>query len=68
MAFTLMLSPRWSNGFGVGGEPGAAGGTGLLLAMPAKERMVLTDELTGGALDSIEEIALQLSPYLEMMD
>ena len=40
---------------------------GLVLAMPAKERMALTDELTTGALDRVDEIALRLSPYLEMM-
>jgi hypothetical protein len=40
---------------------------GLWLAMPAKERMALTDELTSGAVDSVDEIALRLAPYLEML-
>ena len=40
---------------------------GLMLAMPTKERMALTDELATGALDRVDEIALRLSPYLEMM-
>ena len=41
---------------------------GLRLKMPAKERMALTEELTSGAVDSVDEIALRLSPYLEMPD
>ena len=41
---------------------------GLLLAMPAKDRMALTDALLSGELDAVEEIALRLSPYLEMLD
>lgn len=41
---------------------------GLGLAMPAKDRMALTDALVSGELDSVEEIALRLSPYLEMRD
>ncbi|MFI7213094.1 hypothetical protein ACIBP4_00835 [Micromonospora maritima] len=39
---------------------------GFRLAMPAKERMALTDALTSGEVDSVEELALRLSPYLEM--
>jgi death on curing protein len=41
---------------------------GLRLAMPAKEQMALTEELASGAIDSVAEIALRLSPYLEMPD
>ncbi|WP_422744510.1 hypothetical protein ACN27B_09500 [Micromonospora sp. WMMD754] len=39
---------------------------GFRLAMPAKERMALTDALKSGEVDSVEELALRLSPYLEM--
>ena len=39
---------------------------GLRLTMPAKERMALTDALTSGEVDSVDELALRLSPYLEM--
>ncbi|SCF43397.1 hypothetical protein [Micromonospora mirobrigensis] len=39
---------------------------GLRLSMPAKERMALTEALTSGEVDSVEELALRLSPYLEM--
>jgi hypothetical protein len=40
--------------------------SGFVLNMPAKERMALTDALTSGEVDSVEELALRLSPYLEM--
>jgi hypothetical protein len=39
---------------------------GVPLAMPAKERMALTDDITAGALDSFEEIALRLAPFLRL--
>ncbi|WP_229399095.1 type II toxin-antitoxin system death-on-curing family toxin [Micromonospora okii] len=39
---------------------------GLTFTMPAKERMGLTDALTSGEVDSVDELALRLSPYLEM--
>ncbi|WP_444949384.1 hypothetical protein [Micromonospora ureilytica] len=39
---------------------------GVALHMPAKERMALTDALASGEVDSIDELALRLSPYLEM--
>lgn len=39
---------------------------GLILNMPAKERMAVTDALVSGEVDSIDELALRLSPYLEM--
>lgn len=39
---------------------------GLPLAMPAKERMALTDDILRGTLDSVDEIALRLAPYLSM--
>ncbi|WP_052744735.1 hypothetical protein [Micromonospora sp. HK10] len=42
--------------------------SGFVLSMPAKERMALTDALTSGEVDSVEELALRLSPYLEMAD
>ncbi|MEV0938962.1 hypothetical protein AB0I90_01090 [Micromonospora wenchangensis] len=42
--------------------------SGLRLSMPAKDRMALTDALTSGEVDSIEELALRLLPYLEMVD
>lgn len=42
--------------------------SGLRLSMPAKERMALTDALTSGEVDSVEELALRLSPYLDMTD
>ncbi|MER7169518.1 hypothetical protein ABT336_26095 [Micromonospora sp. NPDC000207] len=38
----------------------------MLLNMPAKERMALTEALTSGEVDSVEELAMRLSPYLEM--
>ncbi|NES16236.1 MULTISPECIES: hypothetical protein [Micromonospora] len=41
---------------------------GFVLSMPAKDRMALTDALTSGEVDSVEELALRLSPYLEMSD
>ncbi|MFF3857081.1 hypothetical protein [Micromonospora sp. NPDC002575] len=40
--------------------------SGLVLNMPAKERMALTDAMASGEVDSVDEIALRLSPYLEM--
>ncbi|WP_194822717.1 type II toxin-antitoxin system death-on-curing family toxin [Micromonospora sp. S-DT3-3-22] len=40
--------------------------SGLRLSMPAKDRMALTDAVTSGEVDSVEELALRLSPYLEM--
>ncbi|WP_433230245.1 hypothetical protein ACQP2H_31500 [Micromonospora sp. CA-248260] len=40
--------------------------SGLRLTMPAKDRMALTDALTSGEVDSVEELTLRLSPYLEM--
>ncbi|MFY1618488.1 hypothetical protein [Micromonospora sp. WMMD736] len=40
--------------------------SGVTLTMPAKERMALTDALASGEVDSVEELALRLSPYLEM--
>ena len=39
---------------------------GFVLDMPAKERMALTDALVSGEVDSVDELALRLSPYLEM--
>ncbi|MEU8214783.1 hypothetical protein AB0C47_03320 [Micromonospora taraxaci] len=39
---------------------------GVTLRMPAKERMALTDALASGEIDSVDELALRLSPYLEM--
>jgi death-on-curing protein len=41
---------------------------GLWVSMPVKERMTLTDELTSGVLDSVNEIVLRLAPYLEILD
>lgn len=40
--------------------------SGFRLTMPAKDRMALTDALASGEVDSVEELALRLSPYLEM--
>ncbi|MCX5068353.1 hypothetical protein OOJ91_21155 [Micromonospora lupini] len=40
--------------------------SGVTLNMPAKERMALTDALVSGEVDSVDELALRLSPYLEM--
>ncbi|MBB5829833.1 hypothetical protein [Micromonospora carbonacea] len=40
--------------------------SGLVLDMPAKERMALTDAMASGEVDSVDEIALRLSPYLGM--
>uniref|UniRef100_UPI003D8B7838 hypothetical protein n=1 Tax=Micromonospora matsumotoense TaxID=121616 RepID=UPI003D8B7838 len=40
--------------------------SGLNLNMPAKERMALTDAMASGEVDSVEELVLRLSPYLEM--
>ncbi|MFY1705130.1 hypothetical protein ACN28G_25995 [Micromonospora sp. WMMA1923] len=40
----------------------------MLLNMPAKDRMALTDALTSGEVDSVEELAMRLSPYLEMSE
>ncbi|BCJ59446.1 type II toxin-antitoxin system death-on-curing family toxin [Micromonospora endophytica] len=40
--------------------------SGLTFSMPAKERMALTDALTSGEVNSVEELAVRLSPYLEM--
>ncbi|WFE63108.1 hypothetical protein [Micromonospora sp. WMMD714] len=42
--------------------------SGFVLTMPAKDRMALTEALTSGEVDSVEELALRLSPYLEMAD
>lgn len=43
-------------------------GAGFGLAMPAKDRVALTDALVDGEVDSVEEIVLRLAPYLEMLD
>nr|MDT0663118.1 hypothetical protein [Micromonospora sp. DSM 115978] len=40
----------------------------ILLAMPPKERMELTDALVTGEVDSVDEVALRLSAYLERLD
>lgn len=37
---------------------------GLVLAMPVKEQMALVNAIGTGAVDSVEEIALTLAPYL----
>ena len=34
--------------------------------MPAMERMALTDDIIGGKVDSFEEIALRLAPFLRL--
>jgi hypothetical protein len=39
----------------------------IQLAMPAAERMKLTDELTTGAVDSVEEIVIRLAPYMRVI-
>lgn len=36
------------------------------LDMPAKDRMAVTDDIAGGTLDSVEEIALRLAPFLRL--
>jgi death on curing protein len=38
---------------------------GLTFTMPAKERMGLTDALASGEVDSVKELTLRLSPYVE---
>jgi hypothetical protein len=35
--------------------------------MPAAERRKLTDELTSGAIDSVDEITIRLAPYLRVV-
>jgi death-on-curing protein len=39
---------------------------GLPLAMPAKDRMALTDDITAGTIDTVDEIALRLAPFLQL--
>jgi hypothetical protein len=43
------------------------GRVGLALEMPAAERRKLTDELTSGAIDSVDEITIRLAPYLRVV-
>jgi len=58
----------WNAGLAWGAARVHLGLRGLTLAMPAKDRMALTEALLSGELDAVEEIALRLSPYLEMLD
>jgi death-on-curing protein len=58
----------WNAGLGWAAVRVHLGLRGLALAMPAKERMALTDALASGELDAVDEVALRLSPYLEMLD
>ncbi|MFI6267434.1 hypothetical protein [Micromonospora zamorensis] len=56
----------WNAGLGWAAMRVFLGRTGFVLDMPAKERMALTDALVSGEVDSVDELALRLSPYLEM--
>ncbi|GAB3794986.1 hypothetical protein [Micromonospora zhanjiangensis] len=42
--------------------------SGFTLDMPSKDRMALTDAMVSGEIDSVDEIALRLSPYLGLLD
>ncbi|MEU5938919.1 type II toxin-antitoxin system death-on-curing family toxin [Micromonospora sp. NPDC047548] len=58
----------WNAGLGWAATRVFLSRAGFTLNMPAKERMALTDALVSGEVDLVEELALRLSPYLEMMD
>jgi len=40
----------------------------LDLAMPAKDRMELTEQIAGGEVDSVDKLTLRLAPYLRALD
>ncbi|MFF0470364.1 hypothetical protein ACFYPX_23370 [Micromonospora zamorensis] len=56
----------WNAGLGWAAMRVFLARAGYVLDMPAKERMALTDALVSGEVDSVYELALRLSPYLEM--
>ncbi|TQJ25859.1 death-on-curing protein [Micromonospora sp. A202] len=56
----------WNAGLGWAAMRVFLARAGFVLDMPAKERMALTDALVSGEVDSVDELALRLSPYLEM--
>jgi death-on-curing protein len=58
----------WNAGLAWRAVAVSLGRTGLRLAMPAKERMSLTDALTAGEIDSVDDVALRLAPYLGSSD
>ena len=40
----------------------------LDLAMPAKDRMELTEQIAGGEVDSVDKLTLRLAPYQRALD
>ncbi|MGN9908022.1 hypothetical protein ACTMTJ_10785 [Phytohabitans sp. LJ34] len=44
------------------------GRVGLVLEMPAADRSKLTDDLTTGAIDSVDEVTRRLAPYLRVIE
>lgn len=56
----------WNAGLGWAAMRVFLGRAGFVLDMPAKERMALTDALVSGEVDSVDELTLRLSPYLQM--
>jgi death-on-curing protein len=54
----------WNASFGWRAVAALVGANGSRLSMSAKERMILTDEIADGAIDSVEEIASRLAPCL----
>jgi len=56
----------WNAGLGWAAMRVFLNRAGFVLTMPAKERMTLTDALVSGEVDSVDELVLRLSPYLEM--
>jgi death-on-curing protein len=54
----------WNAGFGWRAVAALVGVQGRELMMAAEDRMTLTEEITSGALDSVEQIGSRLVPFL----
>jgi death-on-curing protein len=56
----------WNTGLGWAAAFGLLTRSGFDLEISAWEQMVMSDEITSGALDDIAEIAIRLAPFLRV--
>ena len=58
----------WNASLGWAGADSHLDARVLDLAMPAKDRMELTEQIAGGEVDSVDKLTLRLAPYQRALD